>query len=208
MLSCCCGLKHDARLRIIFTYGAQVNGKLIFFVILLLTFDVRAQLFICSDAEGNLTYQQKECPLPPSNPALRPVSATQLDKSVVQKTVNLFRQAFDGKDISAHDRLLSRDFVFVSTEKTLEGKILFNQNKAAFQKMSRRMFPAITANEPIIQSSEIKLEDNHGQMTSVIRERVTMGKKVMEQIVLEIIKIKIVDGKAVIFELRQVEHYR
>ena len=97
-------------------------------VALLLTFEARGQLFICSDKEGNLTYQQKECPLPPSNPALRPLQTTKLDKSVIQKTVNLFRQAFDAKDVSAHDRLLSQDFVFVSTDKTLEGKILFNQN--------------------------------------------------------------------------------
>lgn len=162
-------------------------------------------VFICADSDGNLIHQETPCPLPPTDPNIRPIQAAALNEEVLRETVDLFRQAFANKDVDALGRLFAPEFRFVTTEGSPHGEVLMQFTKPDFLEELRRMLPVITDLDPTYRSSKVIRAAESMTLSTAITERVRMGPKWIKQEVLEQVTVKLTDGVVRIAEIHQVE---
>ena len=154
---------------------------------------------------GSLVQSEKPCSIPDTNPLIQPIKTDQINKDIINKTVDMLRKATKNRDVSAIERLLFEGFVFKSNEKNWEGREIFNTDKTGFVAVMTEHLLAITKYEQIIESYSIKTLQNELVAETESTEKISLGEKKIIARILERIKVINVNGFAKISSIKQVE---
>ena len=170
----------------------------------LLSTPVLAKTYFCG-ASGTLIQSDKPCQIPETDWAIKPVTSDSLNKEVVNRTVEMFREATLTKDIFAIERFLSDDFTFVSHDKSWSGRVIFNTDKDGFVSLMSEHLLAMTSYEQFVENYSVKTIGGQLVAETTSFEKASLGKKRIEAKVLEQIRLKLVGKKVKIRSIKQIE---